>query len=248
MKTLKHLAYCAITIFLCASCCSKVTKQELVIEEKKEAMIQVDVIGNSQFISFTPIDCEMEYVVENPPAITDSTILLCIPASFTATDLKTICGTYVVDSVIHNTDFKIEEDLDASFAYWNDSACFTKGKNMSSLDSVVKYNGVFFMQKHVLCNGEKGKIEFKNGPKLDSKYYRVLAKYNDKLCIIQSATPVVYQNFVDGLVKFGVKEAIYLDMGGWSYSWYRNRDGQPIELFQKGPSTKYQTNWLVFRK
>ena len=248
MKTLKHLAYCAITIFLCASCCSKVTKQELVIEEKKKAMIQIDVIGNSLFICFTPINCEMEYVVETPPTTSDSTILLCIPASFTATDLKTICGTYVVDSEVYNRDFKVEEDVDASFACWGDTVCFTKGKGMASLDSVTKYNGVFFMQKHVLCNGEKGKIEFKNGPKLDSKYYRVLAKYNDKLCIIQSATPVVYQNFVERLVKLGVKDAIYLDMGGWSYSWYRNNDDQPIELFPQGVSTKYQTNWLVFRK
>ena len=216
--------------------------------EMNESSIRIDVLDNSRFICFTPVNCELEYVVEDPPAITDSTILLCIPASFTATDLKTICGTYVVDSVIHNPDFKVEEDVDASFACWGDTVCFIKGKGMASLDSVTKYNGVFFMQKHVLCNGEKGKIEFKNGPKLTPKYYRVLAKYNDKLCIIQSATPVVYQNFVDGLVKLGVKDAIYLDMGGWSYSWYRNRDGQPIELFQKGPSTKYQSNWLVFRK
>lgn len=239
MNYLRFLFY-SVVIVLLGSCCSK--------GDKSKSAIQIDVVGNSQFISFTPMDCEMEYVVENPPAITDSTILLCIPASFTATDLKTICGTYVIDSVIYNSDFKVEEDVDASFACWGDTVCFAKGKDMASLDSVVKYDGIFFMQKHVLCNGEKGKIEFKNGPKLDSKYYRVLAKYNDNLCIIQSATPMVYQNFVEGLVELGVKNAIYLDMGGWSYSWYRNNDDQLIELFPKGPSTKYQTNWLVFRK
>ena len=239
MNYLRTLFY-SVVIVLLGSCCSK--------GDKSKSAIQIDVVGNSQFISFTPMDCEIEYVVENPPSITDSTILLCIPASFTATDLKTICGTYVVGSVAHNPDFRVEDDVDASFAYWKDAVCFSKGKDVASLDSVVKYDGVFFMQKHVLCNGEKGKIEFKNGPKLDSRYYRVLAKYNDELCIVQSAAPVVYQNFVEGLVKLGVKDAIFLDMGGWSYSWYRNKDGQLIELFPKGQKTKHQTNWLVFRR
>ena len=114
----------------------------------------------------------------------------------------------------------------SSFAYWNGKANFAKGKDVELLDSALQNKGVFFMQKHVLCDGEKGVMNLTR-----NTIYRVLAEYNDNLCIIQSATPMVYQNFVEGLVELGVKNAIYLDMGGWSYSWYRNNDDQLIELF-----------------
>ena len=99
------------------------------------------------------------------------------------------------------------------------------------------------MQKQVLCDGERGEMNLTR-----NTIYRVLAEYDDKLCIIQNTQPMVYTTFVDGLEKLGVKNAIYLDMGGWSYSWYRNSEGELIELFPKSNDTKFQTNWLVFRK
>ena len=98
---------------------------------------------------------------------------------------------------------------------------------------------MFFMQKHVLCNGERGQMNLTK-----STIYRVLTKYNDKLCVIQNTQPMAYLSFVDELQEIGVRDAIYLDMGGWKYSWYRNDDGKVIEIFPTSNDTKYQTNWI----
>ena len=216
--------------------------------EKKNSSIRIDVLDNSQFICFTPENCTLDYVVNTPPQKEDSTIMFCMAASFTGQRMETfeysnICGTYFADSKVWNKDIQPTINIDASFAYWNDSSYFSIGKDVALLESAIKNNGVFFMQKHVLCNGERGQMNLTR-----STIYRVLAEYNDKLCVIQNTQPMEYIIFVQGLENLGIKYAIYLDMGGWSYSWYRNSDGQPIELFSKGPSTKYQTNWLVFRK
>lgn len=169
-------------------------------------------------------------------------------ASFTGQRMETfnhsnICGTYLVDSVVYNRNFGITTNIDASFAYWNDSAYFAKGKDWNLLDSAIKNNGVFFMQKHVLCNGERGQMNLTK-----STIYRVLAKYNDKLCVIQNTQPMTYLSFVDKLEEIGVRDAIYLDMGGWKYSWYRNNEGKVIEIFPTSNDTNYQTNWIVFKK
>lgn len=251
---MKSIYLLFVTALLC-SCTIKRTQEQVSLSEideilckEKMSEIRVDIIGSSRFICFTPEDCTLEYVVNTPPQKSDSTILFCAAASFTGQRMETfeysnICGTYIADSRVRNKDLQPTINIDASFAYWNSSSCFSKGKDVALLDSAIKNNGVFFMQKHVLCNGERGQMNLTR-----STIYRVLAEYNDKLCVIQNTQPMEYIIFVQGLENLGIKDAIYLDMGGWSYSWYRNSDGQPIELFSKGPSTKYQTNWLVFRK
>lgn len=237
-----------ITMLFFGSCGSETVYQETINEVKKESVIQVDLIGDSQFICFTPVECQVEYVVEYPPSTTDSTILFCAAASFTGARMNgfkhsNICGTYVVDSMIYNRHFNPTTNIDASFAYWGGRAYFAKGKSPELLDSALQNNGVFFMQKQVLCDGKRGVMNLTK-----NTFYRVLAEYKDKLCVIQTARPMTYDSFVVGLVDLGIKDAIYLDMGGWKYSWYRNSDGHPIEIFTKESYTKYQTNWIVFRR
>ena len=214
MKIMKNLISLVSIIFICVSCVSRASKQELVVEEKEEAMILIDVIGNSQFVCFTPMDCEMVYVVETPPSTSDSTILFCAAASFTGQRMNefkhsNICGSYVVDSIAYNRLFNPTTNIDASFAYWNGDAYFAKGKNFELLDSALQNNGVFFMQKHVLCERERGEMNLTR-----NTIYRVLAEYDDKLCVIQNANPMIYQSFVEGLVDLGIRNAVYLDMGG----------------------------------
>jgi hypothetical protein len=52
---------------------------------------------------------------------------------------------------------------------------------------------------------------------------------------------------VEELLKAGVVEALYLDMGtGWNYSWYRNEYGDAVEIHEKW--TPYATNWITFYK
>ena len=115
---MKNLISLVSIIFICVSCVSRASKQELVVEEKEEAMIQIDVIGNSQFICFAPADCTLEYVVNTPPQKSDSTILFCADASFTGQRMETfeysnICGTYIADSRVRNKDIQPKQILDS---------------------------------------------------------------------------------------------------------------------------------------
>ncbi len=55
-----------------------------------------------------------------------------------------------------------------------------------------------------------------------------------------------FGDFIYNLNKAGATEAIYLDMGGWKHSWYRDENGEAIDIY---PSpTKYGTNWITFYK
>ena len=249
MNSMKTILLCFILInFIACNNCLTRQDSNSVDKARDESSIRIDVLDDSQFISFTPVECQVEYAVEFPPSTTDSTILFCAAASFTGQRMNefkysNICGPYIVDSIAYNRLFNPTTNIDASFAYWNGKAYFAKGKSQELLDSASQNKGVFFMQKQVLCDGERGEMNLTR-----NTIYRVLAEYDDKLCIIQNTQPMVYTTFVDGLEKLGVKNAIYLDMGGWSYSWYRNSEGELIELFPKSNDTKFQTNWLVFRK
>lgn len=250
---MKSIYLLFVTALLC-SCTIKRTQEQVSLSEideilckEKMSEIRVDIIGSSRFICFTPEDCTLEYVVNTPPQKSDLTILFCAAASFTGQRMSTfdysnICGTYIADSMVRNFNIQITNNIDASFAHWDGKWQFAKGKSPELLDSALQNKGVFFMQKQVLCDGERGMMNLTK-----NTIYRVLAEYNDKLCIIQNTQPMVYTAFVEGLGKIGVKDAVYLDMGGWSYSWYRNVEGKVIELFPISKDTKYQTNWIVFR-
>ncbi|MDE5844542.1 MAG: hypothetical protein K2H44_04035, partial [Muribaculaceae bacterium] len=52
---------------------------------------------------------------------------------------------------------------------------------------------------------------------------------------------------IESLIKLGVSDALYLDMGkGWNYGWYRQTVvDSPIMLFED--RTRYQTNWLLIK-
>lgn len=77
--------------------------------------------------------------------------------------------------------------------------------------------------------------------------YRALCELNDKLCVIQSDESVKYREFVDMLKETGVKNALYLDMGGWNHSWYRKWESAKPIYINNNPH-KHYTNWLTFYK
>ena len=68
-----------------------------------------------------------------------------------------------------------------------------------------------------------------------------------KVCIADSQEKIPYAQFVKQLEKYGVQEALYMDMGpGWNHSWYRDNHNHVHELF---PHThNFTTNWIVFKK
>lgn len=81
----------------------------------------------------------------------------------------------------------------------------------------------------------------------NSNEFRALCLIDDKLAIADSKGVVKFGDFIQDLKKAGATEALYLDMGtGWNYSWYRDENGNPIEIHSY--PTKYATNWITFYK
>jgi hypothetical protein len=69
----------------------------------------------------------------------------------------------------------------------------------------------------------------------------------DRVAVVDSKGGIRFGEFVEELLKVGVVEALYLDMGtGWNYSWYRNEYGDAVEIHEKW--TPYATNWITFYK
>lgn len=113
------------------------------------------------------------------------------------------------------------------------------------------------------CGGAKGKQElliykgeirtFVRKDKVDS--YRALCRLNGRLCIVDGARPHLLSSFVDLLRNAGVSDALYMDMGGWKYSWYRDYgaddnhqgSGRAVIVYPKPfPRPYFGSNWLVF--
>ena len=79
------------------------------------------------------------------------------------------------------------------------------------------------------------------------RHYRALCEKQGQLCIVDSREAVEYSDFVDMLERYGVNEALYLDMGaGWNHSWWRDADGTVHEIHPRLDKSRYCTNWIVF--
>ena len=84
-------------------------------------------------------------------------------------------------------------------------------------------------------------------PASNTNEFRALCLIDGKLAIADSKGSVKFGNFIKNLQQAGATEALYLDMGpGWNYSWYRDANGNPIEIHTT--PTKYATNWITFYK
>ena len=74
--------------------------------------------------------------------------------------------------------------------------------------------------------------------------YRALCNINEGLCLLETINVMRFGTFIDKLIRVGVSEALYMDMGGWKQSWYR-------EYYEEEPQIIYPatndcgTNWFT---
>lgn len=76
--------------------------------------------------------------------------------------------------------------------------------------------------------------------------FRALCLINGKVAIADSDGKTKFGDFISELLRACATEAIYLDMGGWNYSWYRDNDGKVIGIHPT--PNKYAANWITFYK
>ena len=153
---------------------------------------------------------------------------------------ENIVGDHACDGVYYKG---AEEEGLSAFTFYNNEAHFVLDDPDDAVKLAADNGGSGFEQFMAIYNGEDQQIQ---SSKL--RCYRVLAKLNGKVCMIESTNPTHYKDFIQSVLNIGVKEALYVDMGGKSsYSQYRNNNGKAVNLFAAQPGP-YVHSWVVFEK
>lgn len=185
------------------------------------------------------------------PSEKDSLVALCVEAAFTGELLKefkttNIGGDYVIDGVFHKG-YKCKANTGFLYA---DKSIYTISSSEHCKEWIAKAeknNGSLFQQILIVQNG---KNVYRGTPikPTTSNIYRGACILNDgNFAVIQSLKSLPLKDFINLLMRMGVSDALYLDMGrGWNYGWYRETvETSAIKLFDY--KTPYQTNWLIIR-
>ena len=189
-------------------------------------------------------------IIPTRPNKSDTAIQLCIPAAFTLLDNKSIDGLFICKGKIAGTSI-INHRLGGGFLIINDSISIIKtnnGKILSTnfIDSISKLNASFFQQIQLVRDGEV--LEFHKDQKLFQRR-AVVIFVSGKIAMIESKTPITLQEFSNDLIKLQVQNAIYTDMGSYDEGWVRSPEDKTVKSIGKNRSqTKYQSNWLIFKK
>ena len=188
---------------------------------------------------------DIDFVAGDRPSRKDESIQLCIAAAFQA--------SYEVgfrhDNVVgwHTSDEGLQQGtpLDGlgGFTYVDGVGhIWDTDESADAIKEASEKGGCGFQQFIVLCDGVHG--SHTTG---EFRCFRVVAVVDGEVLVIDSRTQMHYEEFVDALIDYGIKDAIYCDMGsGWNYSWYRSRSGRPLEII--GSPWPFSHNWLVFKK
>ncbi len=184
------------------------------------------------------------------PDVNDSGTLLSVAAAFTSDDLTTVCGDHVVAGKL----IKGYDDVTATgHMLIVDGKVSIRPNDVlkSSMKSAIDRHGYLFQQCYIVENGVDRHDRIPQAI-LDRRahiIYRCAALLADgNLAVIQGIDDQYPEEFVAGLVKLGVRDALYLDMGSWAYGWYRTRAGGMVhELARHYDNTRYQSNWLIIK-
>lgn len=241
----------------------------------RRSFVKVDTVRNRQLVVWTPTyssvsrKVKARLVCDTMPNMDNENFILVAEAAFTEVEDSRhfrhnyVCGNHVVDGK-----FYAGAECGANtgvFVYYNDTS-WTFRKVPSSqrkalmMEATKAPNGFAFEQIMLFQDGQQ---VLHGTPLKMTEYYRCLAqrevditvpvgengkeveKKIKKLCIIESVNRVTFDDFIAELKKYGVTDAIYMDMGsGWNHAFYRDRKGNLIVPHRKRHD--YCTNWIVF--
>lgn len=182
------------------------------------------------------------------PSKQDRSVLVSMPAAFTIGADNNVEGVYGLNGNLHNADavsarvgglVVIHPDGHTSI----ESTKMGKALNKKYLKQYQRDGYSFFQQIKIVADGEAP------GFKDDSKFQRralVLDK-EGALAMVESTAALTLTDFANDLVKLGVWNAAYTDMGAWDEGWYRDAHGAPVTLGKDLSQTARQSNWVVFK-
>ncbi|MBO7609384.1 MAG: hypothetical protein J6S96_04195 [Muribaculaceae bacterium] len=207
----------------------------------------VRVHSTEEVIAYYPAFSRIDLVCGNTmPSQDDQNVIFCAEAAFTHDLLDhfehaNIDGDHV--SAGQRYQGAQCRDNSGAFTWHGGKWHFIAGNYSDALDMAAQGGGMGFGQALIVVDGEAVTPLWRSG----NNYYRALCEKDSKLCIVDSKESVDYDVFVAQLVRYGVTQALYLDMGsGWNHSWWRDAKGITHEIHPWIPKCMFRTNWITF--
>lgn len=196
------------------------------------------------FYIYFPNYSEIELVFDERPTKRDTDIIFCAGALFHQERTLDFSHMNLVGDHTYGGEYfdgHEHEDMSA-FTYADGEITFSFDNADEEIRKACDKNGVGFEQFMIIKDGKPATFTF-------SRYrcFRTLTMINGKLCIIDNKKQMFLEDFRSEVIKLGVKDAIYMDMGsGWNYSWLRTTSGKIRNMFNI--PVPYSQNWIVFKR
>ena len=234
-----------LSLMFCFSVCAQSC------ETSAHCGITVDTLPGLKLNVFYPNYRSVDLACGTMPSEKDEAVIFCAAASFTGQLLdefkhSNIMGPHISGGKQYNGyNYGKHYGL---FSAVGQEWSFSVLPAPALLDSVAAGGGMAFTQHWVIKSGDIYRpTTMSNLDRMN--YYRVIANFSGRLCVIESTEPVTYGTFINSLKSAGVVDALYMDMGpGWNYSFYRDEKGVFHRLHPKNATSRYATNWITFRK
>lgn len=216
--------------------------QETIIESKPSIELEETYSFKIYYPNFSKIDLVCG---DMPKKDNDSVIFVCA-ASYTAKCLDYFEHANIIGNHVSNGKQYSGAPSDTyrgAFSYYDGTPHFSYGNWNADLREASNKGGCLFAQDMMIHDG-KIVVHWRNDN--SKNLFRALSLINGRVAIVDSKESIPFGKFISLLTKIGATEAIYLDMGGWKHSWYRDENGNPIDIYPN--PTKYGTNWITFYK
>ncbi len=219
---------------------------EAISELPVEDISYVDVKDTCMMKIYTPHYSKIDLVCGEMPKKNDDSVILVCAAAYTVKcldhfDHSNIVGNHISGGKMYNG--AAGGSYRGAFSFYDGEPHFAYDNWNKDFREAASKGGCGFAQDMMIHDG--GVVKHWRD-KESKNLFRALCLINGKVAIVDSKEALPFGDFIQNLEKIGATEAIYLDMGGWKHSWYRNEAGYPVDIYPN--PTKYGTNWITFYK
>ena len=148
-----------------------------------------------------------------PDKLADTNVVLCCEAAFTSECLTEFKHTNIAGDHVSSGErfrgYRCKRNTGA-FVWYENEWKFLWKEYSHELDSAVKHNGMGFGQEMIMHHGKLCETIRKDG---NVNQFRALCEVDGQVCVIDSKMSMAFGAFKKQLIAYGVKEALYLDMG-----------------------------------
>ncbi len=216
--------------------------QDTIVESKPSVELDETYSFRIYYPNYSKIDLVCG---EMPKKDNDSVILVCA-AAYTVKCIDHFEHSNIIGNHVSGGNLYPGAPSDTyrgAFSYYDGTPHFSYGNWNTDLREASDKGGCLFAQDMMIHDG-KIVDHWRNDN--SKNLFRALCLIKGRVAIVDSKQSIPFGQFISLLTKIGVTEAIYLDMGGWKHSWYRDENGNAIDIYPN--PNKYGTNWITFYK